>query len=94
MKYKQVPNKKRLKEETSTLGTKRDTQDAKMMEMSIVIKGLSNKLARLEVEGYNPNRAPLGGIQRNPNQYQIPFNPRIMNRERINKDQPIHPPVR
>ena len=58
MKYKQVPNKKRLKEETGTPGIKRDTQDAMMKEMSIVINGLSNKLTRLEVEGYNPNRAP------------------------------------
>ena len=62
--------------------------------MSIIINGLSNNLTRLEVEGYNPNRAPQGGGQRNPNQYQRPFNPWIMNRERINKDQPIQPPVR
>ena len=83
-----------MKEEVGTSSTNKDTQDAKIQEMSIVIKGISNKLTRLKVEGHNSNRAPLGGIQRNPNQYQIPFNPRIMNRERINKNQPIQSSVR
>ena len=44
-------------------------------EMSKILRGMSNKLTRLKVEGNNANKNPQGSGQRNPNQYKISFNP-------------------
>ena len=42
--------------------------------MSTILKDLSNKLTRLEMEGSNPLKYHQGEVPRNPNQYRSPFN--------------------
>jgi hypothetical protein len=44
-------DKKKLKDEVGTSGAGKDSQEAKLEEMSRLIRNLSNKLSRLETEG-------------------------------------------
>ena len=63
--------------------------------MSKMIKGLTSKLAKLEMEGENVVRPVQEGGNRPPNQYRRPFQPqKILQRERRNNDdQRIQPPL-
>jgi hypothetical protein len=55
------------KEQVGTSGTNKNQED-KIEEMSRIIKDLSNKLARMEIERRRPDN-------RNPNQFRRPLNP-------------------
>ena len=55
----------------------------KMDEMTKLIKNLSTKINRLEMENKNQNRPLQEG---NPNQFRRPFVPRFFPRERRNND--------
>jgi hypothetical protein len=46
-------DKKKVKEEFGTSYPNRDSQDAKIEEMSRLIRNLSNKMSRFEIEGNN-----------------------------------------
>ena len=63
--------------------------------MSKIIKSLSSKLEKMEMEGRNLNRHVREGGNRNQNQYRRLFNqPQILQRERRNNDaQNIKPPL-
>ena len=61
--------------------------------MTKLLRGLSNKLARIDIEGNNQNRNPQSMGQRNPNYFRIPFNPQILNRDRRKEYLPIQPHV-
>ena len=53
--------------------------------MSKLIKNMSIKINRLEIENKNQNR-PVQDGDRNPNQFRRPFVPRFLPRERRNSD--------
>ena len=55
---------------------------------------MSNKLTKLETKVNNQSRNPQVIWQRNQNQFRRPFNRQVLYKEIINKDPPIHPPVR
>jgi hypothetical protein len=71
------------KEQVGPSGSSKNIQDSKIEEMSKIIKDLSNKLARMEVE----RRRPEG--DRNPNQFRRQFNnpPQFLKRENRNNEQ-------
>ena len=48
--------------------------------MSNILRVLSNKLTRLEVDGNNGNKNHQGMGHRNPNKYRGNFNPQILNK--------------
>jgi hypothetical protein len=64
-----------------------------MDEMSRLIRNMTNKMSRFEMENGNANKVPQEGGVRNPNQFRRPFNPQLMRRERRNDEKPIQPPV-
>ena len=80
----------------STFDPSREPQEAKMNEMSRLIRNMRNKTSRFEIDHRNTNRSPQeGGISNpNPNQFRRPPNPQLTRRERRNEEQTIHPPVK
>ena len=59
----------------STLGTK--VTDSKMDDMTKLIKNLSAKFSRLEMENRKQNNLFQDNDNKNPNQIRRPFNPRF-----------------
>jgi hypothetical protein len=59
-----------------------------------LIRNLSNKISRYEIENTNANKYPQEGGMRNHNQFRKPFNPQLMRKERRNGEQPSQPPER
>jgi hypothetical protein len=50
--------KKKSREDCGTFDPSRDSQEAKMDEMSRLIRNLTNKMSRFEIENRNTNRTP------------------------------------
>lgn len=71
--------------------SRKDSVEAKMEEMTLVIKNVPNKIAHLETKGLsrNPTQQP-----KNQNFMRRQFNPQIMQRDKIMEEQPIQPPTR
>jgi hypothetical protein len=67
-----------------------------MDEMSRLIRNLTKKMSRFEIEHRNAHISPQeGGIRNpNPNKFRRPPDPKLMRRERRNEQQPLHPPVK
>jgi hypothetical protein len=65
-----------------------------MDEMSKLIRNVTNKMSRFEMENSNANKVPQEGGMRNHNHFRIPFNPQLMRRERKNEEQPIQAPIK
>jgi hypothetical protein len=95
-KIKYWEENKKFKEYCGTFDPSREPQEENMDEMSRLIRNLTKKMSRFEIENNNANRASQeGGIRNpNPNQFKIPRNPQLMIRERRNEEQPIQPPVK
>jgi hypothetical protein len=85
-------DKKKIREDCDPLNPAKDAHEARMDEMSRLIRNMTNKMSRFEMENGNANKSPQEGGVRNPNQFRRPFNPQLMRRERRNDEQPIHPP--
>ena len=65
-----------------------------MDDMTKLIKNLSTKINRLEMENRNQNKHVQVNDNKNPNQFRRPFNPRFFPRDRRNnEDQKIQPPL-
>jgi hypothetical protein len=95
MKQKQDQvERKKAREDCGTSDPNKDSQEARIEEMSRLIRNLTNKMSRFEIENNNANKSPQEGGMRNPNQFRRPFNPQLMRRERRNEEQPIQPPVK
>jgi len=86
--------RKKAREYCGTSDSNKDSQDARIEEMSRLIINLTNKMSRFEIENNNANKAPREGGMINPNQFRGPFNPQLMKRERRNEEQPIQPLVK
>ena len=95
MKHKQCFEKKNPKDEakSSRKNKNKENQEDKIEELTNMLKGLSNKMARFETESNN-QRNPKSIGQNDPNKFRWPFNPQTLNRERRNEDSPIQLPVR
>ena len=61
-------------------------------KMSHIIKKLSNKVTKMELESTIPNIPPPQG--RNTNQFRRPYNMQMMYREKRSEEQPLLPLVR
>lgn len=66
----------------------------KIEEMPKIIKGLSSKLDKMEIEGMNANKPIQDGGNRNPNQFRRNFNlQQILQRDmKDNEDTKVQPP--
>ena len=74
-------DKKKKKEiSPATSGTK--AIDSKMDDMNKIIKNLSAKISRLEMENKNQNKHVQYNDNKNPNQFRRAFNPRFFPRDR------------
>jgi hypothetical protein len=82
---------KRFKEQGGPSGSGKDIQDEKINEMAKLIKDLSNKLSRMEMERVKPEPNII-----NPNQFRRNFNtnPQIQQRPPRNDDQKIQAPFK
>jgi hypothetical protein len=89
-KQDQVENKK-VREECGTFDPSREPQEAKIDEMSRLIRNLTNKMSIFEIENIHTKRSTQeGGVRNpNPNHFIRPPNPQLTRRERINEEQPI-----
>jgi hypothetical protein len=56
--YQIDKDKNKNKDEVGPSGSNKESQDAKIEEMSRLIRNLSNKFSRIEVEGNPPNKYP------------------------------------
>ena len=75
----------------TTLGTK--VADSKMDDITKIIKKLSAKIKRLEMENKSQNKLVQDNDNKNPNHFRRTFNPRFFPRDRRNnEDQKIQPP--
>lgn len=92
-KDKKNKENKKVKEELEALVLAKESAKAKIEEMDRLIRSLSNKITRLEVEAQTPACFPPLA-PRNPNTFRRPFNPHILPRERRTKEQPLQPPIR
>jgi hypothetical protein len=88
--------KKMVREDCGTSDPSGEHQEAKMDEMSRLIRNMTKKMSIFEIEHRNTNILPQeGGIRNpNPNQFRRPPNPQLMRRERRNEEQPIYLPVK
>jgi hypothetical protein len=78
-------DKKKQKEELPSYSN--STSDSKMDEMDKMLKTLTSKMARLNMEQKHTSRPAQEIGYRNPNQFRRPNNvPQILPRERKNQD--------
>ena len=68
----------------STSRTK--VEDNKMDDMTKLIKSLSAKISRLEMENKNQNMHVQDNDNKKPNQFRSTFNPRFFPRDRRNNE--------
>ena len=68
----------------STSGTK--ITDCKMDDMTKLIKNISAKLSRLEIENKSQNKHVQDNDNKKPNQLKRTFNPRFFARDRRNNE--------
>jgi hypothetical protein len=74
-------NKKKIKEDCDPSDPSKDAHETQMDEMSRLIRNLTNKMSRFDMENGNSNKFPQEGGVRNPNKFRRPFNPQFMRRE-------------
>jgi hypothetical protein len=86
-------DKNKIKEEVSTSDPNRDSQDAKIEEMSRLIRNCQINCLYLKLRVIMQINLLGREVPRNPNQFRRPFNPQILRRERRNEEQPIQPPI-
>jgi hypothetical protein len=77
---------KRFREQAGTSGSGRSAED-KMDDMAKIIKELSNKISRMELDQAKPDPFSRRDFKRNPN-------PQIQQRPVKNEDQKIKPPFK
>jgi len=90
-KRKEKKDKKKTKDDQEPSSSVKESLEAKV-EMYWIIRNLSNKIMRLEVEGQTPGRFQPT-TPKNPNTFRRPFNPQILPRDRRPEEQPMQPPV-
>ena len=78
-------DKKKKKEMSlATSGTK--VADSKIDDMTKIIKKLSAKISRLEMENKSQNKLVQDNDNKNPNHFRRTFNPRFFPRDRRNNE--------
>jgi hypothetical protein len=95
-KMKQKSNqedKNKIRKDCDPLNPTKDMHEARMDEMSILMRNMTNKISIFEMENDNANKFTHERGLRNPNQFRRPFNPQLVRRKRRNDEQPIQPPV-
>jgi hypothetical protein len=80
---------RKFREHGGSSSSNKNSQDEKIEEMAKLIKDLSNKLARMEVD-----RVKSEPNIRNPNQFRRNFNPQFQQRPPRNNDQQIQAPLK
>jgi hypothetical protein len=82
---------RKFKEQGGPSGSGRNAQDEKIEEMAKIIKDLSNKLSKMEMEKSKPDP-----YVRNPNQFRrnLNTNPQFQQRPLKNEDQKIQAPFK
>jgi hypothetical protein len=78
--------RKKVREGCGPSNLAKDSHEVRMDEMSRLIRNLRIKMSRFEMENGNANKAPQEGGARNPYQFERPFNPQFMRRERRNEE--------
>lgn len=73
-KRKEKKDKKKAKDDPEPSSSVKESPEAKIEDMSQIIRNLSNKIIRLEVKGQAPGRFQ-STAPRNPNTFRRPFNP-------------------
>jgi len=86
-KDKKEKDRKKMKEEPEASVSVKEPPKAKIEEKSKLIRTLSNKITRLEVEAQTPTCFPPFA-PKNPNTFRRPFNPQILLREHRPEEQP------
>jgi hypothetical protein len=87
--------KNKVKDEAGPSYSNKESHRAKIEDMSKLIMSLSNKLSRMEIEGYPPNKAPNEEGPQNPKQFRRPFTSQMFRRDKRNEEQPLtRPPVK
>ena len=69
--------KNKIREHCDPLNPAKDTHEAQMDEMSILMRNMTNKISRFEMENDNSNKDTHDRGLRNPNQFRRPFNPHV-----------------
>lgn len=92
-KRKQKKDRKKTKDNPEPSSYVKYSPEAKNEEMSQIIRNLSNKITRLEVEGQT-----LGIFQpatpMKPNMFRRPYSPQILPHDRRPEEQSMQPPVK
>jgi len=80
---------RRFREQEGPYGSGRNASNGKMDDMSKIIKELSNKISKMEMEKSKPDPYARNQFRRNPN-----TNPQIQQRQIKNEDQKIQAPFK
>ena len=70
-------DKNKIREDCDPLNSSKDTHEAQMDEMSILMRNMTKKISRFEMENDNANKVTHERGLRNPNQFRRPFNPHV-----------------
>ena len=70
-------DKNKIREYCDPLNPTKDTHEAQMDKMSILMRNMTKKISRFEMENDNANKVTHERGLRNPNQFRRPFNPHV-----------------